>query len=250
MNTFKDHFSARAADYAAYRPTYPMALVDYLAGLSPARDIALDVGCGSGQLSVLLAERFARVIGTDMSARQVESATPHPSVEYRVGPAETSGLPAGSVDLITAAQAAHWFDLPGFYAEARRIARPNAILALITYGVLQADPAIDPVIQHFYRDVVGAYWPPERRHVESGYREFDFPFAELSAPPLAIEVEWRAADLVGYADTWSAVRGAEKALGQSPIAAFEHELVQAWGDPNERRKIRFPLSLRIGRIDA
>jgi SAM-dependent methyltransferase len=250
MSSFKDHFSARAADYAVHRPGYPIALVDYLAGLAPARDVALDVGCGSGQLSVLLAERFGRVIATDASARQVESATPHPKVEYRVTPAEASNLPPASVDLITAAQAAHWFDLPAFYAEARRIARPGAVLALVTYGVLQADGAIDPVIQHFYRDVVGPYWPPERRHVETGYREFEFPFAEVDVPPLAIEVEWRAADLVGYADTWSAVRGAEKALGQSPIPAFGRELAHAWGNPDERRVIRFPLSLRVGRIDS
>ena len=250
MSSFKDHFSTRAADYAAHRPSYPVELVDYLAGLAPARDVALDVGCGSGQLSVLLAERFGRVIATDASAQQVESATAHPRVEYRVAPAEASHLPPASVDLITAAQAAHWFDLPAFYAEARRIARPGAILALVTYGVLQADHAIDPVIQHFYRDVVGAYWPPERRHVETGYRDFDLPFAELSAPPLAIEVEWRAADLVGYAETWSAVRGAEKALGQSPVPAFERALAKAWGNSDERRVIRFPLSLRVGRIDA
>jgi SAM-dependent methyltransferase len=250
MSAFKDHFSTRAADYAAHRPSYPIELVDYLAGLAPARDVALDVGCGSGQLSVLLAERFGRVIATDASARQVESATPHARVEYRVAPAEASNLAPASVDLITAAQAAHWFDLPAFYAEARRIARPGAILALVTYGVLQADGAIDPAIQHFYRDVVGPYWPPERRHVETGYRDFDFPFGEISAPPLAIEVEWRAADLVGYADTWSAVRGAEKALGQSPIPAFGREIAKAWGNPDERRIIRFPLSLRVGRIDG
>lgn len=246
--SFKDHFSTRSADYAAYRPTYPQAVADYLASLCDHPDVALDVGCGTGQLSVLLAERFGRVIATDASAQQIEKAETHARAEYRVAPAERSGLPDASVDLVTAAQAAHWFDLPAFYAEVRRIGKPGGVLALITYGVVQADSEIDPVVQRFYKDVVGPYWPPERRHVENGYREFDFPFREFQAPPLAIEVSWRAADLIGYADTWSAVREAEKALGRQPIEAFRRDLLDAWGDPERRRPIGFPLSFRIGRL--
>jgi SAM-dependent methyltransferase len=246
--SFKDHFSSRSADYAAYRPTYPGALADYLAGLCAKHDAALDVGCGTGQLSVLLAERFGRVVATDASAQQIEKAELHGRVQYRVAPAEHSGLPDASVDLITAAQAAHWFDLPAFYAEVRRVGQPGAVLALITYGVVQADPEVDPVIQHFYKDVVGPYWPPERRHVEEGYRAFDFPFCEFAGPPLAIEVHWRAADMIGYADTWSAVPAAEKVLGREPVEDFRRTLLDAWGDPERHRTIRFPLSFRIGRI--
>ncbi|MXQ11798.1 class I SAM-dependent methyltransferase [Microvirga makkahensis] len=246
--TFKDHFSAKSSDYATYRPTYPRALVDYLAGLCGHADLALDVGCGTGQLSVLLAERFGRVIATDASAEQIGKAQAHEHVEYRVAPAEQSGLAAGSVDLITAAQAAHWFDLDAFYEEARRVGKPGAVLSLITYGVIQADPEINPVIQHFYKNIVGAYWPPERRHVEEGYRSFAFPFEEWDAPPLAIEVQWQATDLMGYVDTWSAVRGLEKAQGREPLGQFRRELLAQWGEPQRRRVIRFPLSLRVGRM--
>ncbi len=246
--SFKDHFSTSSSAYAVYRPTYPRALVDYLADLCGRPEAALDVGCGTGQLSTLLAERFHHVIATDASAQQIQNAKAHPCVEYRVLPAEHTDLPDHSVDLITAAQAAHWFDLSAFYAEVGRVGKPGAILALITYGVLEADPAIDPTIQHFYRDVVGPYWPPERRHVEEGYRSFDFPFEELNAPPLAIEVQWQASDLIGYVDTWSAVRQAEKALGRAPVEEFQRNLLERWGDPERRRTIRFPLSLRVGRI--
>ncbi|MCB5173856.1 class I SAM-dependent methyltransferase [Microvirga lenta] len=246
--SFKDHFSTRSGDYAAYRPTYPPAVVDFLAGLCPAPGAALDVGCGTGQLSVLLAERFDRVIATDASPQQIGKAQPHARVEYRVAPAEQCGLPPASVDLVTAAQAAHWFDLPAFYEEVRRVGKPGAVLALITYGVVRADPEIDPTIQHFYKDVVGPYWPPERRHVEDGYRAFAFPFQELTAPVLAIEVSWRAADFTGYTETWSAVKEAEKALGREPIESFHRDLLEAWGDPERRRTIRFPLSFRVGRL--
>ena len=246
--SFKDHFSTKSGNYAAYRPTYPRALVDYLAGLCPQTEWALDAGCGTGQLSVLLADRFSHVTATDASAQQIEKAEAHAGVEYRVAPAERSGLPDHSVDLITVAQAAHWFDLDAFYAEARRVGKLGAVLALITYGVIQADPELDPIIRHFYKDVVGPYWPPERRHVEDGYRSLDFPFDEWTAPPLAIEVQWRASDLIGYIDTWSAVRGLEKAEGRQPIEQFQRELLARWRDPQHRRIIRFPLSLRIGRI--
>lgn len=250
MTTFKDHFSDRASGYAAHRPTYPRELVDYLASLCPAATLALDCGCGTGQLAVLLAERFQRVVATDASARQIEHAEPHERVTYRVAPAERSGLPDASVDLVSVAQAAHWFDLPAFYAEARRVGRPGAILALVTYGVIRADAAVDAVVQRFYADVVGPYWPPERRHVEEGYRSLDFPFDELHAPPMAIRVAWTLDDLIGYVDTWSAVRGAERALGRSPVAHFRSALSAVWGDPAGRRTVAFPLSLRVGRLSG
>ena len=247
MTAFKDHFSTRSAEYAAYRPTYPRALVDFLADAAPDTELALDCGCGTGQLSVLLCERFAGVVATDASGKQIENAEPHARVAYRVAPAEASGLGDASADLVVAAQAAHWFDLPAFYAEARRVARPRGLVALVTYGVSKMEEPVDAVVKHFYRDIVGPYWPPERRHVEEGYRSFDFPFAEFAAPPLAIEAAWTFDAFIGYVDTWSAVKAAEKALGRAPVERFQRELAAAWGDLATRRTLRFPLSLRAGR---
>jgi SAM-dependent methyltransferase len=245
---FKDHFSTRSGDYAHYRPTYPPALVVYLGSIAPGRDLALDCGCGTGQLSVLLTEAFARVVATDASAPQIASTEAHAHVEYRVAPADHSGLADGSADLITVAQAAHWFDLDAFYAEVRRVLKPRGILALITYGVIKADGAAGKLLDHFYYDVIGPYWPPERRHVESGYRELAFPFAEVTPPELAMTAEWSLPEVLGYVDTWSAVRNAEKALGREPYERFSADLTVAWGDPARRQTIRWPLSLRIGRV--
>lgn len=249
MAAFKDHFSTHNAGYAAHRPTYPSALVDFLAEVAPARNRALDVGCGTGQLAVLLADRFAEVTAIDASAQQIASATAHPAVTYAVAPAEHSGLPDGVADLVTVAQAAHWLDLDPFYAEVRRITRPGGILALVTYGVFHIDDAAaDTVAQRFYYDAIGPYWPPERRHVEDGYRSLPFPFPEIEAPSLDITVVWKLRDLFGYVDTWSAVRAAEKAVGRAEIDAFHAELSEAWGDPDAIKRVSWPLSLRIGRV--
>ncbi len=245
---FKDHFSQVAADYANYRPSYPQRLVDVLAELSPAQDRALDCACGTGQLSVLLAKRFKEVIATDGSADQIAQAQPQAGVSYRTALAENSGLADDSVDLITVAQAAHWLDLAPFYAEVQRIARPDALLALITYGVLHVEGQVDSVMQHFYYETIGSYWPPERRHVEDGYRSLAFPFQELSLPPLAIEVDWNLQQLLGYIRTWSAVKAAEKALGNSVLSEVESELRQQWGDPDQCLRINWPLSVRAGRV--
>lgn len=245
--SFKDHFSARSADYALYRPTYPPALADYLAALAPRRHLALDCGCGAGQLSALLATRFDRVVATDASPQQISNAKPCKGVEYRVARSDESGLPEASVDLITAAQAAHWFDLDTFYEEARRVLGPDGAIALITYGVTDADGDVGRILTRFYVDVIGPFWPPERRHVETGYRSLPFPFAESAAPPIAMTADWSLKELLGYVDTWSAVRNAEASLGREPYERFAAALGEAWGDPDQRREIRWPLSMRIGR---
>jgi len=248
--SFEDHFSAIAAAYAAHRPSYPAALVDFLARLAPETCLAWDAGCGSGQLSVLLAGPFDRVVATDASAEQIARAAPHPKVEYRCAPAGVSGLPARVVDLATAAQAAHWFDLPAYYAEVRRVTRPGGIVALISYGVVMAGVDLDAVIRPFYRDVLASYWPPERRHVDDGYRALPFPFEELDAPAFEIRLEWRLADLAGYVGTWSAVWALEQAEGPGPFATFRRALEAAWGQgpATTVRTVRWPLALRVGRV--
>src|SRR5262245_61597403 len=208
--SFKDHFSSAAGKYAAYRPVYPPELVDFLADTAPGTELVLDCACGTGQLSVPLARRFARVMATDASASQIEHAERRHRVDYRVAPADASGLPDASADLVTVAQAAHWLDLDRFYAEARRVLTRRGIVALVTYGNPTTEGPLLAILRHFYTDVVGRYWPPERRLVEEEYRTLPFPFDELEAPPMVMTMSWRLEDLVGYVDTWSAVRAAEK----------------------------------------
>jgi SAM-dependent methyltransferase len=245
--TFEDRFGGRAALYRAHRPDYPPALFDFIAGAAPGRDLAWDCGTGSGQAAVPLAERFARVVATDASAKQIAAAAPHPRVAYRVAPAEASGLAAASADAVTVAQALHWFDADAFFAEAARVLRPGGVLAVWAYGdpVLE-EPALDALVRRFNDETVGAYWPAERALVRDGYRAIRLPFAELPAPTLSIERRWTLAELAGYLRTWSAVAGFAAARGSDPVAALEPALA-AWWPTDERRTVRWPLYLRAAR---
>lgn len=246
--TFTDHFAPVAAGYAGFRPTYPAGLFDWLAEIAPGCALAWDCAAGSGQASLDLAGHFRRVVASDASAAQIAAATPHPGVEYRIAPAESSGLDDASVDLVTVAQALHWFDLERFYAEVRRVLVPDGVLAVWTYGVLHvAGEEVDDAVQAFYGGTLGPYWPPERRLVESGYRTLPFPFAELPAPPFVMACAWDLGQLLGYFRSWSATARFIIARGHDPLAELERILAPLWGDPATRRRIVWPLSLRAGR---
>ncbi|HEX7855631.1 MAG TPA: class I SAM-dependent methyltransferase [Sphingobium sp.] len=244
----RNWFASGGDAYARYRPTYPDALPAFLASVAPSTDSAVDVGCGNGQFTIQLAAHFAAVTGIDPSADQIAHAVPHEGVRYACAPAEAMGLPDGSAALITAAQAAHWFDLPRFYAEARRIAAPGAVLALVSYGIPVFDAEINGRFQQFYRDEVGGYWPPERKLVETGYAGIDFPFAELPWPAMATHRQWDLAALLGYVSTWSALRRAEEAGQQALVVHFAEDLAKLWGDPAATRSVEWPITLRLGRF--
>ena len=246
--TFKDHFSVTATGYAAHRPVYPRAVAEALAARSPGRSLVWDAGCGSGQLSAVLAEVFDQVVATDASAAQIAEAVPHPRVRYAVAPAEVSGLADGSVDCAVAAQAAHWFDLDAYYREVRRVARPGGLVALVTYAVMEVDPQIEKLVGQFYWHTLEGHWPPERRLVEEGYRSLLFPFEPVEAPALALEHRWNADQMLGYVGTWSAVQSLKKAGRGNELERFGQELRAAWGDPAQERVVRWPLSLRLGRV--
>lgn len=245
---FQDHFAPVAGSYADYRPTYPPALFQWLASLVERHALAWDCACGSGQASVDLAEHFERIVATDASAAQIQGAIPHPRIDYRVAPAESSGLPDASADLVTVAQALHWFNLTEFYAEVRRVLHPGGVLAVWTYGVLQVEgDDIDALVQNFYHHIVGPYWPPERAHVEDGYRSLPFPFTQIEAPALAMQALWTLPQLLGYFRSWSATGRYLAQKGQDPMAVLEKQLAPLWGHSGQPRLIRWPLSLRVGR---
>jgi SAM-dependent methyltransferase len=244
--TFRDLFSEHASEYARFRPTYPPELFEQLAAECRSTHLAWDCATGNGQAAVPLANHFEQVIATDASEDQIAHAMTHSRVTYRVAPAESSALEAGSVDLICCAQAAHWLDLNRFYAEVRRVSAPGAVIALITYALPQIEKDIDGFVQAFTNRIVGPFWPPERRHIDSAYATLEFPFPELELPRFTMEATWTADEFLAYAGTWSATRAYIRLMEFDPRDLIRPELVERWG--SERRKIVWPLTIRAGRV--
>jgi SAM-dependent methyltransferase len=246
--TFKDHFSPQADRYTRYRPGYPRELFAYLATLPAAANRAWDCGTGNGQAAIALAEYFQEVEATDPSARQIEHAQPHERVLYQVAPAEKCPLADGSVDLVTVAQALHWFDLEKFYGEVRRVGRAGSVLAAWTYGLATITAEVDAVVLRLYSDVLDEYWPPERRLVEQRYQGIPFPFADIAPPPFSMSANWTLDDLLGYLGTWSSAQKYLEAHGANPLDLVREDLARAWGPAEQERTVHWPLYLRVGRV--
>jgi SAM-dependent methyltransferase len=245
---FKDHFSKQAADYAKFRPRYPQKLFDYLGSIAPSRRFAWDCATGNGQAAVGLATVFDLVIATDASEKQIANAQLHEKVDYRVAPAENSSIESETIDLIMVAQALHWFDLDRFNAEARRVLRPDGILAASAYNLLHVEPAIDEVMNRYYYDVVGPFWPAERKLVEQ-FADLPFPFREIEPPKFEMTAHGSLEHLLGYLRTWSSTQRFIAAMGANPLEQIIDELRRVWGDPQQVRIVIWPLTLRVGIMD-
>lgn len=242
---FQDHFSERAASYARHRPDYPRALFEWIASLSPRRDLAWDCATGNGQAALALAEHFEEVVATDASSLQLEQAFAHPRVRYRLARAEASGLAEHGVAAITVAQALHWLDQPAFHAEVRRVIAPGGVLVVWCYGLFRTSAPVNRVLERFYSEVVGPYWPPDRKAIEERYRDVVLPFDPVEAPDFAMEKAWSAEDALGYVRTWSATSGFVRARGFDPVVELAPELASAWGAG--RRRVRWPLTVLASR---
>ena len=239
------YFTSQAESYKGYRPTYPNELFDWLRSIA-ATDTAWDVGCGSGQASAALSRVFGKVVATDASQPQLDLAPAIGNIDYRCESASKSTIPSSSIGLTLVAQALHWFDLDPFYAEVKRVSVPGAPLVALTYNLLSIE-GIDEIIRHIYHDLLGPYWPAERRHVESGYRELAFPFQCIDSPKFAMHAQWTLEHLIGYLRSWSSLVLYEKETGTDALDGIRDHLAMAWGDPTSVKDVRWPLSILAGR---
>lgn len=241
----KDNFSNQADKYSKFRPTYSLEMIDFILQFVGEKHAALDIATGNGQVATLLSPHFREVCATDISNNQLDNATKRPNITYSLQPAETTIFTDNKFDLITVAQAVHWFDFDKFYDEVKRILKPEGIFAILGYGLLQTNPEADKVLLHFYKNIIGPYWDPERRYLDENYTTIPFPFTELEAPKLSNKLVWSYSQLEGYLETWSAVEHYKKANGKNPLDIIRQDLKKSWDKGDGQ--VTFPLLLRIGK---
>ncbi len=242
---FKDYFSEKSEEYSKYRPKYPEELYSYLASISRQHRKAWDCATGTGQAAVSLSEYFSEIIATDASKTQIENAKKKSGVTYKVATAEKSGIESNSIDLITVAQAIHWFNVDAFSKEADRVLRDGGIVAVWTYNLLSVQQDIDEIIDYLYNSVLNKFWPKERKMVEDGYRYIQLPFKKMEAPAFHMSDKWNLSQLIGYLCTWSAVQKYQKSLGINPVELIYGQLIKIWGQPEKSLIVRWPLSVRL-----
>lgn len=241
----KDNFSAQAVSYAQFRPGYPDALIEYITSFAAEKDAALDLATGNGQVAHKLASHFKKVFATDISEKQLAGALKADNIFYRKEPAEQTSFEDDAFNLITVAQAVHWFDFSIFYKEVYRILKPEGVFAVLGYGLLSTNERTDKILRHYYYDIVGPYWDAERKYIDEGYQTIPFPFKEIETVNWSQSFTWSFEQLAGYLETWSASQHYRKKTGINPLDLIRHELSLVWETTN--KQVTFPLLLRVGR---
>ncbi len=241
----KDYFSTASDKYAQFRPTYPKEIFNFLRKICATPKRAWDCGTGNGQVAAELANFIGKVEATDISFQQLSHAVRKDNIDYSVQQAEKTNFEENSFDLVTVGQAIHWFDFDQFYAEVKRVLKPNGYIAVIGYALIRSNPATNAVIDQFYQKIIGAYWHPERKYLDEAYQTIPFPFLEVPTPQFLMEEMWSLERLTGYLRTWSAVKSYLSETGKDPVSLIEEDLQKSFG---KRRRVEFPILLRLGKL--
>ena len=241
----KDNFSDQSKAYAQFRPHYPGEMFAYLFTLLNAKDAAWDCGTGNGQVAGVLADHFTNVYATDISQQQLNEAVKKNNIHYSVQPAEKTSFADDQFDLITIAQAIHWFQFDTFYGEAKRTLKPKGLIAVIGYGLVQTEKSLQEIINHFYTKIIGPFWDAERHYIDEGLQTIPFPFEEIKMPAFTMVYEWSFEQLIGYIGTWSAVKHYAKQNQTDPVLLIKDSLESVWGNQSHH-SFTFPILLRVG----
>lgn len=239
----KDNFSTQSQQYLKFRPGYPQELFAFLEGLLPEKKTAWDCGTGNGQVAVELAKFMQKIYATDISRQQLQNAIQKENIIYSEQPAERTNFKKDQFDLVTVAQAVHWFNFKEFYKEVRRVLKPGGIIAVIGYGLLRINEHTDAVIDHFYMNIVGSYWDEERKYLDEKYQTIPFPFNEIPSPGFENKLAWELEHLIGYLKTWSAVKHYQKDKGHNPVDRVYEDLKRSF---EKKGTVTFPVLLRVG----
>ncbi len=248
MLQFKDNFSKQADIYARYRPHYPDSLFQYLSSLTEEHNTAWDCGTGNGQAAIALTGYYDRIIATDPSEQQIQNVTPHERIIYRIEKAEENTIADHSIDLLTIANALHWFEFDKFYSEVNRVLKPGGIIAAWSYCYPYISPETDEITKHYHDVILNEYWQYENRLVEHGYKDLPFPFDELKAPEFISEKMMDMNDFVAFLNTWSATQKFIRHRGYNPTDDVKKKLTEVWGEQQTKKKVTWKLVLKVGRI--
>lgn len=243
----KDLFSSHSKTYAAFRPTYPTELYQFIFEHLDKKEIAWDCATGNGQVASYLANHFKEVYATDISQQQIDHAFLAKNIHYSVCKAEQTSFHEHQFDLITVAQALHWINTDEFYKEVNRVAKPGSLLAVWGYALLTVSPEIDKLFMGFYQHTVGPYWDAARKLVEEEYRNVPFPFQPIPTKKFSLHVEWTLEQFAGYLLSWSATQKYIRVKGQDPVVSFTRTMQKFW-NPGEVKPVTFPLFMKLGRI--
>jgi len=244
----KGDYTDVSKQFKQFRPTYPSDLYDFVLSCVSNKDTAWDCGTGNGQVASILSNYFNNVIATDLCEAQIDNATLADNINYIVTKSENSTISENSVDLITSAQAVHWFDIENFYKEAKRVGRENAIIALWGYNRYRIDAVLDDIMDSFYSKFLDAYWHDTPRvFLANAYRTLPFDFEEIASPKLEIKVDWKLSQIEGYLETMSSVQEYIKENQHDPVPDLMQELMKEW-HTDTYREVTFPIFMRVGKI--
>lgn len=243
----KDNFSIQANQYAQFRPEYPAELYDFIKNRVEQTHKVWDCATGNGQAAKVLATIFDDVIATDISEKQLENAYKAPNITYLAGTAEETSFATNSFDLITVAQALHWFSFDKFYDEVKRVAKPNAYLATWMYALNTVNLEIDAIVRSLYKPILGDYWDAERHHIDEFYATIPFPFHNVETAMFNYSICWTIEHYLGYLNTWSSVQKYIKQHHKNPVSFIETDLRNAWG--KNTVEVTFPIFLKMGRVE-
>jgi len=246
---FEDHFSELASTYSKYRPTYPTKLFEYLASCCKKHKQAWDCGTGNGQAAISIAEYFDNVFATDASKDQLEQAVLHSKIVFKNEPAEKVSLQDKSTDLVTVAAAVHWFHFDKFYAEVKRVLKPEGIIAVWGYHLFAITPEIDRLLTKYYKEILKGYWPERFHYVDTRYTDLPFPFEEINPPKFEMITEWNLDQVAGFLSSWSGTKIYQQKVGHHPLNEIWDDLLLAWGNEKLNRKTHWPLYIRIGKLN-
>jgi ubiquinone/menaquinone biosynthesis C-methylase UbiE len=249
MKKALDIFSKQANTYKKYRPAYPQELYDEILQFIPERSSCWDCATGNGQVAIELSKYFDEVFATDISQEQLAEAERADNIKYMVERAEKSSFTENKFDLITVAQAIHWFDMEAFNNEVYRVTRNGGVIAIWAYGLLRINKEIDKQLDKFCYKTLRPFWNPERKHVDKAYSTVIFRFDQINEEKSRnITTQWDLEHLEGYLNSWSGVQHfIAQSDGLNPVPGLIKRIKQLWGS-NLKNKINFPLYLKVGRV--